>query len=355
MDVELVAAEDLDAALGDWERLQAADPGLTPFNSAAWARVWLEHWDSNIEPWLMRVSQDGRVVGIAPLALQRVRGVRVLSMLGKEPGDYWEVIAAPSDRAAVAQAVGTELRRKARAWDVGVVSCLPVRSDTLGGLESAGLRVFRRPPVRSPAIRLPSSFEDYLGTLSSNRRGNLRRHLNRLDRGELTVDEIREADRIPEVMSSWRELRIRQWRDTGRHLNPSHAEERFYRFMVQAALALLDSGSTALWQIFHGERLAGVYLNFCDQRSFYWYLGGYEPDLGALGVGKIVIAATIRSSIEARREWYDFTRGEDSYKYWYGAEDRLLDSVLLGHGRGRSRLALAAAGSLSRYRARRSS
>jgi CelD/BcsL family acetyltransferase involved in cellulose biosynthesis len=354
MDVEVVGLDGLEGALRDWERLQAADPTLTPFNSAAWATVWLAHWDPSAEPWIVRVRIGDRVVGIAPLALQHQRGVRVLSMVGKEPGDYWDIIAAPSDRPAVAQAVGAELRRRSRAWDIAVVSCLPADSDTVRGLTDGGLRLSRRPLVRSPAIRLPSSFEEYLHTLSGSRRSNLRRHLNRLDRGEVSVNEVRQAAQVPEVMSRWRELRIRQWRETGRHLNPSHTEERFDRFMVQAAVALLEPGLTSLWEVYAGDRLAGVYLNFCDRRAFYWYLGGYEPELGGLGVGKIVIAASIRASIAAGREWFDFTRGEDEYKYWYGAQDRLLESVLLGHDGARSRVALTAAQAVSRYRGRRS-
>ncbi|HZU60224.1 MAG TPA: GNAT family N-acetyltransferase [Solirubrobacteraceae bacterium] len=354
MDVELVGPEDLDEALGDWARLETTDPSLTPFNSSAWGRVWLEHWDVHAEPWILRVRRDDQVVGLAPLALQRRRGVRVLSMIGKEPGDYWDLIAPPSERAAVARAVGAELRRRSRAWDIAVISCLPAGSATLSGLTDGGLRLFRRPPVRSPAIQLPSSFEDYLRTLSGSRRGNLRRHLNRLDRGELSVREVSQPDQIPGVLSRWHELRIRQWRETGRELNPSHAEEHFLRFMVQAAIALLEPGFTSLSEVFAGERLAGVYLNFCDDRAFYWYLGGYEPDLGALGVGKIVIAATIRASIAAGRQWYDFTRGQDEYKYWYGARDRLLDSVVLAHDGARSRLALTAAQGVSRYRGRKS-
>lgn len=352
MDVELVGPDGLQDALRDWERLHDADPDLTPFNSAAWGRTWLEHWDPDAEPWLMRVLLGDRVVGIAPFALQRRRGVRVLSMIGKEPGDYWDIIAAPPDRPAVVQAIAAELRRRSRAWDIAVVSCLPPGSNTVSGLSAGGVRLFRRPPIRSPAIRLPSSFEEYLRALPSRRRGNLRRHLNRLDRGEVSLREVVQPAQIPDLMSRWRELRSRQWRHTGRQLSPSHSEDRFHRFMVQAAVALLKPGYTSLWEVYAGERLAGIYLNFCDRRSFYWYLGGYEPDLAGLGVGKIVVAATIRASIEAKRERYDFTRGDDEYKYWYGAEDRLLDSVVLGHTGPNSQAVFMAARALARYRDR---
>ena len=149
-------------------------------------------------------------------------------------------------------------------------------------------------------------------------------------------------------MRTWRELRARQWRAMNKRLSPEHEEERFYVFMVEAARRLIDRNLAVLWEFSHKGRVAGIYLNFADASSFYWYLGGFEPQLSALGLGKIAIGATLRESIAAGRLRYDFTRGEDLYKYWYGAQDRLLASVVIGHGRARSRLALGAARVLSR-------
>jgi CelD/BcsL family acetyltransferase involved in cellulose biosynthesis len=60
------------------------------------------------------------------------------------------------------------------------------------------------------------------------------------------------------------------------------------------------------------SRLAGTY---------YWYLGGYDPQTAALGVGKIAIGEGIRTSIDAGRGRYDFMIGAEPYKYWYGARD----------------------------------
>jgi hypothetical protein len=78
----------------------------------------------------------------------------------------------------------------------------------------------------------------------------------------------------------------------------------------------------------------------------------FDPDCTRLGLGKIAIAASIRGSVAAGRRLYDFTRGA-AYKYWYGAVDRPLPSVVIGHPAVRSRFALAAARLLSAYRSRR--
>ena len=156
MEVEIVGRADLDTAFGDWERLFLVDELATPFASPAWGSTWLELWDPQAEPWVMRVRDGERVAGIAPLALRRARGARLLSMIGKEPGDYWDVVAAPADREAVALTVAAELARRAGRWDAAVISCLPPGSRTLEFFSREGLRVMRRPPVRKPSDRLAS-------------------------------------------------------------------------------------------------------------------------------------------------------------------------------------------------------
>lgn len=355
MDVEVVHSGGADSVWDDWERLFRVDVLATPFNSPGWGRAWLEHWDPKAQPWLMRVRDGDRVAGIAPLALRRDLPARVLTMIGKDPGDYWDVIAAPEDRERVAMSVGAALAQRSGRWDAGILNCLPPGSITLDRFESAGLRVVRRAPVVSPRIELPETFDEYLSTLPSSHRQNLRRHLRRLDKGEVTLREITDRAEVGEVMQRWRTLRSLQWKVRGREITASHEKEHFHRFMLDAVARLLDSHLAVLWEFTWKERIIGVYVNFADERSFYWYLGGFDPDpsCARLGLGKIAVGAGIRASIAAGRRVFDFTRGEDAYKYWYGATDRHLASVLIGHSGVRSRVAMTAAKTFSDYRARK--
>jgi CelD/BcsL family acetyltransferase involved in cellulose biosynthesis len=352
MDVELVGSAGLDGVWDDWERLFGVDELATPFSAPGWGRAWLEHWSPGAEPWLMRVRDGGRLAGIAPLVLRRDLPARVLAMIGKDPGDYWDVVAAPADREGVGLAVGAELVRLAGRWDAGILNCFPPGSGTLDQFASVGLRIFRRAPVVSPRVELPESFEAYLSALPSSHRQNLRRHLRRLDSGEVGLREISDRAELVEVMQRWRALRSLQWQARGRQISASHEKDHFHRFMLDAVSRLLDVGLAVVWEFSWKERVVGVYVNFADERSFYWYLGGFDPDCAQLGLGKIAVGAAIRASISAGRRVFDFTRGEDAYKYWYGATDRHLSSVVIGHRRVRSRVAVGTAKLLSAYRAR---
>lgn len=352
MRVDKVGPPGLGGTLADWEVLHRADPRATPFTSPGWAQAWLEHFAPDAQPWLLVARDADRVVGLAPLVLRRRGPVRLLAMLGKEPGDYWDVLAEPELREPVTAALAAEIARRRGEWDVWQLNCLPPDSGTLRALARAGLRGFARAPLRSPAIELPDTFEAFLAGLSRSRRANLRRHLRRLEDGSVELREVRDPAALGATMDRWQELRVAQWEAQGRSIDPVHAGERFRAFMLAAVRRLVPSGQALVWEFLHEGELVGVYVNFVDERSFYWYLGGFDPAVTNLGLGKIAIGAGIRASIEAGRSLYDFDRGEEPYKYWYGAGDRLLASVVLGHQGVRSRAAVRAARALSARRAR---
>jgi len=351
VDVELVA--DVDQAMPDWEALYAADVRATPFLSPGWGRAWMRHWAPDARPWLLRARDGRQVVGLAPLTIRGPRPLRTLRMLGKEPGDYWDVLALPALRAEVADAIARALVERRADWDGCVVSCLTQGSPLAPAFAAAaGLRVLTRMPVRCPRIELPATFDAYLASLPRSRRSNLRRHLRRLD-GEIELREVHEEHELPAVIDRWQELRTRQWRALGKQLTPEHASKRFRDFMFAVVRNLLPSGQALVWEFRHHGEVIGVYVNLVDDYAFYWYLGGFEPSVAELGVGKIAIAEGIRSSIEHGRRYYDFTRGAEAYKYWYGACDTQAPSLVVGHAGVRSRALLAAASVISARRDQR--
>ena len=56
-------------------------------------------------------------------------------------------------------------------------------------------------------------------------------------------------------------------------------------------------------------------------RAFF-YLGGFDPEFGALSVGSLAIAAAMERAIEEGASTFDFLAGREAYKYRWGAVDR---------------------------------
>jgi CelD/BcsL family acetyltransferase involved in cellulose biosynthesis len=352
MEVDL-HADQIDPILPEWEALYEADPAASPFTSAQWARAWWPHWAGSARPWLVAVREQGRLIGLAPLVLRRRGPFRVLGPLGREPGNYWDVLALPEYRSAVETAVARNLAERSGDWDAIALGGVPAGSGIGPALERAGLRVSRRPPVPHPGLELPASFDDYLSALPGKRRKDLRRHLRRLDEGEITRRELTGDREIAAAIESWQEMRVRWWHARGKVLNPEHASPRFRDFISDLMRLLVPAGLALVWEYRHRNDLVGVELSLTTERRFYAWLDGYEPAAARLGIGKLAVGDGIRSSIAAGRSYFDFMVGAESYKYWFGASDRYCEWLMSSHGAVRSRAARAA-GVLAGARAARS-
>jgi CelD/BcsL family acetyltransferase involved in cellulose biosynthesis len=331
---------EVEPLLPEWGKLFRADPEATPFVSPGYARAWWTHWGEGSRPWILTVHDGEEVIGLAAFTMRRRGPLRIVRVYGEKPADYWDVLALPERRDEVTRAVVDAVARRRGQWDALALKRLPSGSHTGGAFSRSGLRLRANSPEPYPVLELPSTFDDYLAALPSSRRSNLRRHLRRLDEGELELRDVREPEALSEAIDRWQRFRVEQWNDTGRELDPDHASSLFRDFTLDVALELAPAGLCLVWELLRDGEPVATYVNFADDRRFYFYLGGFLPSVARLGIGKIVIAHGIRTSIEAGRREYDFLMGSEQYKYWYGAVDRPSPSLLLHSGRPRSRLAV---------------
>ena len=340
----------IEPLLADWERLFEADDEATPFSSPGWARAWWRHWAGDAGAFVVTVRRDGRLVGLAPLVLGRRGPFRVLTEAGRPPGNYWDVLAEPDVRPEAAAAVMRELAAHRSEWHALLLGGVREGSATEHAVLAAGLPLRRRRPTPYPGIDLPGTFDDYLAGLPRKRRKDLRRHLRRLDDGQLELRHVRDPADLRAAMDRWQDIRVRWWRDRGKDMDPEHASARFLDFMHDAMAELVPAGLGEVWELRQDGQVVGVEVNLADRRRYYSWMGAYDPAVSHLGLGKLAIGESIRESIEAGREYYDLMVGDEDYKYWYGATDRHCRWTMVGNGRPRSRVALAAGAVTDRVR-----
>ena len=288
--------------LDEWAALHAADDRATPYGSAAWARAYAEHGDGESAPWCLDVRDEERLVGLMALSRRRRASMRVLRPFGGEHADCWDVLALPDARTDVERLLARELRRRSGEWDALVLTHLTHATTIRHALSGAGLDARSRHDLPQPHVALPSSFDEYLARFPSERRRRLRRSLKPLDGGPVTA-RAKERAEIPDAVARLLELRQRQWASAGKALLPSIVEDRFRRFLTSVACELVPAGRAILTEYAVGGEPFALYLDFVDDRAFHGYMGGFEPAHGRLEPGKLHILASIRSSIEAGREW----------------------------------------------------
>ena len=333
---EAVVHDEPEALLGRWAELHSA--AATPFMHPGWAGPWWRHYGHDRQAFVVETAG-----GLGAFAIGRRGGQRILETWGTPRTDHWDVLAPPGRREEVLRGVSETLVAHGRAWDAAFLRCLPPDGAFERALEEAGATIAVSRPIANPVIELPADFEAYLQTLSKKMRQDVRRPLKLLDEGTLELREVTDPAELAGALTRWQEIRREQWEAAGRQINPEHLDTRFRDFLIDAAIELVPAGQAVVWEVLHEGRVVGVKISFADAECFYSYLGGFDPAVTKLGVGRLFVAESIRASIAAGRRWFDFGRGDEAYKYRYGATDRFLGAIVAGTRRPRSRLVVAGA------------
>lgn len=337
--------DDPTAAMGRWAELHAARPAATPFMHPGWAGPWWRHYGAGRRAFIVEAGG-----GMGAFTISRRAGQRVLETWGTPRADHWDLLAPEAEREQAARAVAGELLRRGGEWDAAFLRCLPPDGVFERALEEAGAVIGVSRPLANPVFELPADFETYVQSLSKKMRQDVRRPLRLLEDGTLELRVVTDPEALPATLERWQEIRRVQWDAAGRDINPEHLDAEFRHFLVDVARELVPLGHALVWEILHEGRVVGVKVSFADDDCFYSYLGGFDPAVTKLGVGRLFVAESIRASIEAGRRLFDFGRGDEPYKYRYGATDRHLGAIVAGSRRPRSRLVVAGARAMAARR-----
>ncbi len=159
-----------------------------------------------------------------------------------------------------------------------------------------------------PVLTLPSSWGDYIASLSSKNRHELRRKLNKAKGLEIKNLKAKDIDKLFKLMEY-------SSREKKEFLNKEMKD-----FFKELALYLEKSNMLRLKSSFYKDEIVGI--NFCFQMgdSVYAFNTGYNPDLYKLSPGLISFALDIRVAIDEKLLYYNFLRGEERFKFDLGAK-----------------------------------
>lgn len=318
-----VQQESLDGVAAEWLRLLDETPEPLPFIHPAWQRVWLDEFQDGRQLLLLSARQGDRLVGIAPFLRQEER----LSLVGHYSiCDYMDMVVRDEDEDVYASLLETLV---ADDWRELELRGLREESPTLRLLpeiaEQMGLQVTRELEAVSPRVDLPSTWDEYLGTLTKKDRHELRRKLRRLhSAGRVELRSVTSAEEAPAALDLVLRLMRESRQDKARFMTP--AMEQFFRRMVQA---LAPAGLIRIYVLDLDTVPVAALLCFDIGDSTYMYNSGYDPAFSHLSVGLLSKAMCINDAIERGCRWVDFLRGHESYKYDLGGRDRSIYRCLI--------------------------
>jgi CelD/BcsL family acetyltransferase involved in cellulose biosynthesis len=305
----------------EWDDLASSGMTDTPFQTLAYQRAWwarLQPTDSHLVTIATR-NNGGELVGVGCF----FNDDGALHFNGcVEESDYLDLIA-PAEHAAEVWNATLDCLEMAGGppWQALELCNIPAASPTRSLLppiaRSRGYSFEEDLIEVCPVIVLPDSFDAYLEGLESKQRRELSRKLRRAEGAEVTTVVVGPEDDLRAEVESFLDLlqkstyEKRDWLNSGRRA--------MFHDVAQAAQ---DAGTLQLmFTAVEGRRAAALF-NFDYKDRIWVYNSGLDPAaFAALSPGVVLTATAIEQAIKLGRKEFDFLRGDEEYKYRFGAVD----------------------------------
>ena len=170
-----------------------------------------------------------------------------------------------------------------------------------------------------PYVELPDDFGQYQKEkLSANTRQKMRRFLRRVDES----DELKITHSVPETHERDLDILIGFWKKKWALRKGSNVDRLAtkYRKILQRGL---ENDSLYLPVLWLGDEPVGALGSFIDRQklALLYFIAGRDESCNNPPPGLVLHAHSIRWAIENGLKTYDFLRGNEDFKYSYGATD----------------------------------
>lgn len=311
----------------DWNTLVQESITNTPFQRLAYQQSWWQHLGpGNLYTVSVRDENDG-LVGIGSFYLID----ETLYFNGcVEETDYLDLIATPEHAETVWEIVLDCLNSgDLPQWNTLDLCNVPDASPTRDILprlaQSRGFHFSTEVHEVCPIIPLSETFDDYLAGLDKKQRHEVRRKMRRAAEAGLEIQTIGREDHIVTAVNNFLVLLEKSHPDKAEWLN----EERVAHFHQIAAAGQADDTLQLMFAVMEGRQAAALF-NYDYNGRVWVYNSGFDPEaFSHLSAGVILTAKAIEKAIENGRTAFDFLRGDETYKYRFGAEDTTVHRIVL--------------------------
>jgi hypothetical protein len=160
-------------------------------------------------------------------------------------------------------------------------------------------------------------FAAHVSARAGNRFGDFRRPREKLVKALGDV-ELRLDDRRPETLELGMKWKSAQFLAAG-HRDPfADAENRRLFTLLQARDLVHVSSLSA------GGRVVAVHLGASHEGCLYYWLPSYDPEVGKLSPGRVMMESLLRASFERGDQEFDFLIGDEAYKWRYATHARVI-------------------------------
>lgn len=311
-----------------WQGLLSRNTHRQVFATPEWNRVWWDEFRAGKELFVLSLLREDEVVAIVPVYRKVEDGRKILRFVGGiDLTDYLGPICAEEDRAEVAEALVEWLQATTSGWDEFDAHNMPVPFGFAEFLveraDEAGFSYRLEQEETAAVLPLERDWDDYLATLETKERHELKRKKRRLLREH---PDARIRSTTAETLEADLEVFFEMHRGAeglkGHFMRPEIAT-----FFGRVARSFMELGWLRLTFLEVGDRALASTFGFELDGALYLYNSAYDIDQKRLSPGLFLVAAQIEAAIEEGLHTFDFMRGPERYKYQLGAQAVPLNNV----------------------------
>jgi CelD/BcsL family acetyltransferase involved in cellulose biosynthesis len=314
--------------LPGWRELLGTDPNRHVFATPEWNRLWWEEFGGGKDLRVLTMGRGDDLVAIVPLYSKPEHERTVLRFVGGiDLTDYLGPVCSEDDREEVAETLVDWLESADLEWEEFDAHNMPVPFGFAEFLaekvDRSGLGLIIDQEDTSAILTLPPTWDEYLASLDSKDRHELRRKRRRLGRDHPDA-RFRSAtdDSLETDMKIFFEMHRGAEGMKGHFMRPEIAT-----FFERIARAFMPLGWLRLDFVEIADRAVASTFGFELDDVFYLYNSAFEPDAARLSPGLMLVSELVKESIERGLKRFDFLRGPERYKYQLGSQALPLNNV----------------------------
>lgn len=327
---------EMDLLSHEWDSLLESSASRVPFLRYDYQKIWLNtmgggEW-KDTELTIVAGFQDGSLVGIAPLffSINKDNQPALLLIGSIEVSDYLDLIVSGEAIPAFVDSLFDFLgSAPLPSWQVLDWYNIPEDSPTLPAIKAAAIKhgwSFSSTRIQpTPQIALPGDWETYLAGIDKKQRHEIRRKMRRLEESGrpshfyVVTDESTLDGEIDSFFTLMRQ-------DEQKALFLTEKMETFLRELIHGAFTAhyLEMAFLEIDGI-----KAAAYLNFTYLDRIWVYNSGLDSRFIEFSPGWVLLAYLLKKANEEKKTVFDFMRGDEEYKYRFGAINHYVVRVII--------------------------
>jgi CelD/BcsL family acetyltransferase involved in cellulose biosynthesis len=322
----------------EWNAFITSGVSHVPFLRFEYLQNWWHtrgggEWSQDAQLAIITAHESDRLIGIAPCFIAEHDGKKALLFLGSiEISDYLDFLARPQHLGKFVEGF-LAYAKSTLAPQFGIQTVdlynLVDQSPTVRALQNAsvslGFPCEITQLMKSPYIPLSGDWEGYLNSIDKKQRHEIRRKMRRMTELQPAADWYIASDpeKIDaEIQEFLRLMAFEAEKQT--FLTPAMRGQ-----MAATMREAFNNGSLQLAFLTIGEEKAAAYLNFDFLNRIWVYNSGIDPRFSEHSPGWVLLGHLLKWANENNRFEFDFMRGNEEYKYRFGAIDRYVVRAMI--------------------------